>query len=502
MPGETRKMNKKNYGGAMRRQYAGRPRKRYYRRRIRFMSPLFILLCALCVGLIAWGVTALVRRPAQDVPDAKKTADYSNTFLPGVTVNGEELFGMTRDEAVTVLTNETAERLGVQVTLTYGDKTWTLTPSAIGAQVDVEEQVDAAFAYGKDLSGEELAQRVASLEGNPVDWPLTLTYNEDALNTFLQEIKRAVDREPVNATITIDGSEKPQITESASGLSLDTDKLRQQISDCILRGENAEIELTPEEVLPEVDTMEVSSEFILLAEFSTSLEGSSSDRNSNVALALSHFNGLAVRDGEQVSFNKVVGDRTEAAGFKPAIEFAGTTTAKGIGGGVCQASTTLYGAILRVPLQIDKRYNHKMTVSYVPASQDATVTYPEKDLVFTNTIGETLYFFTEVNTKKKTATVKIYGAALNSDYYINIRTEVIERDIKSTSVVYKDDTEGKKAWYTDQKVLYKVGKTGLRSRAYRQYVSIATGLVMHEELLSEDYYQPESDIYWRGVHDR
>ena len=73
----------------MRRQYAGRPRKRYYRRRIRFMSPLFILLCALCVGLIVWGVTALVRRPAQDVPDAKKTADYSNTFLPGVTVNGE-----------------------------------------------------------------------------------------------------------------------------------------------------------------------------------------------------------------------------------------------------------------------------------------------------------------------------------------------------------------------------------------------------------------------------
>ena len=47
-----------------------------------------------------------------------------------------------------------------------------------------------------------------------------------------------------------------------------------------------------------------------------------------------------------------------------------------------------------------------------------------------------------------------------------------------------------------------MGKTGLRSRAYRQYVSIATGQVIHEELLSEDYYQPESDIYWRGVHDR
>ena len=486
----------------MRRQYAESFRKRRYRRRIRLMSPLFILLCALLVGLLIWGTVSLIRRGAQIASDAHGASDYANTFLPGVTVNGEDFSGMTRDEAVTALTDETAVRLNVQVTLIYGENTWTLTPSAIDAQIDVEEQVDAAYAYGKDVSGEELTQLLSTLASDPVDWPLTLTYNEEALTAFIQEIKRAVDRDPVDATIAIDGSEQPQITESTNGLCLDEDTLRQQITDCILRGEDARIELAPEEVLPEVDTMEVKSEFILLAEFSTSLEGSASARNSNVALALSYFNGLTVKDGEQISFNKTVGDRTEAAGFKPAIEYAGTTTVKGIGGGVCQASTTLYGAILRVPLQIDERSNHKMTVGYVSGSQDAAVSYPDKDLVFTNTIGETLYFFTEVNTKKKTATVKIYGAALNLDYYVNIRTEVLERDIKSTSVVYKDDTEGKKAWYTDQKVLYKVGKTGMRSRAYRQYVSIATGEVIHEELLSEDYYQPESDIYWRGVHER
>ncbi len=486
----------------MRRQYAGRPGRRHYKRRIRFMSPLFILLCAPFVGLLIWGATALVRSPAQGTPDAQKTADYSNTFLPGVTVNGEALTGMTRDEAVTALTSETAHRLDVQVTLTYGENSWTLTPSAIDARIDVEAQVDAAFAYGKELSGEELTRRIASLESDPLDWPLTLSYNEQALDTFIAEIKRAVDREPVNATIALDGSETPKITESVSGLSLDADALRRQVTDCILRGEGGKIELSPEEVLPEVDTMEVSSEFILLSEFSTSLEGSSSARTSNVALALSRFDGLVLRDGEKVSFNKLVGDRTVEAGFKEATEYAGTTTARGVGGGVCQASTTIYGAVLRVPLQVDKRSNHGMTVGYVPASQDAAVSYPDKDLVFTNSIGKTLYFFTEVNAKKKTATVKIYGASLNLDYYINIRTEVLERDIKSSSVIYKDDTEGKKAWYKDQKVLYKVGKTGLRSRAYRQYVSIATGQVMHEELLSEDYYQPESDIYWRGVHDR
>lgn len=482
----------------MRGQYAGsKSHKRRYRRRIRIMSPLFFLLCALVIGAAVWGVNALNRQA-----DEKLVNRYEETFLPGVTVDGLDLAGMTRDEAVAVLAGRYSERLSRQLTLRYEEMSWTFSPSSVEAELDVEEQVDAAFAYGKDLSAEETRALLEQLGGAPVDWPLSLDYNEEALDAFIQEIKQSIDREPVDATITLDGSETPQITSSSTGLSLDASALRQQLTDFLLGGEGSELTLTPEVLEPSVDTMQVSSEFILLAECTTSLEGSSSSRNSNVALALSKFNGLVLKPGEKISFNDLVGDRTEANGFKPAIEYAGTTTVKGIGGGVCQASTTVYGAILRVPLQVDERSNHKMTVGYVPAGQDAAVSYPDKDLVFTNTIGETLYFFTSVNTKKDTATVKIYGAALNLDYYVTIRTEVLERDIKSSSVIYKDDTEGEKVWYTDQKVLYKVGKTGLRSRAYREYRSIATGQLIHEELLSEDYYQPESDIYWRGVHER
>lgn len=482
----------------MRSQYAGgRAHKRRYRRRIRIMSPLFFLLCALAIGGVVFGISAL-RRQAEE----KQAGRYEETFLPGVTVGGLEVTGLTRDEAVSYVQSEYSGRLSRQLTLRYEELSWTFSAASVEAELDVEEQTDAAFAYGKGLSAKETQALLSQLQKQPLDWPLSLHYNEEALDAFVQEIKRQIDRDPVDATITLDGSEKPQITDSEAGLCLDAEALREQLTDFLLGGEGDELTLTPEAVEPSVDTMEASSEFVLLAECTTSLEGSSSARNSNVSLALSRFNGLVVKPGEQISFNDLVGDRTTENGFKEAIEYAGTTTVKGIGGGVCQASTTVYGAILRVPLQVDERSNHKMTVGYVPASQDAAVSYPDKDLVFTNTIGETLYFFASVDTKKKTATVKIYGAALDIDYYVNIRTEVLERDIKSSSVVYKDDTEGKKAWYTDQKVLYKVGKTGLRSRAYRQYLSISTGQLIHEELLSEDYYQPESDIYWRGIHER
>ena len=476
----------------------GKKKKRRFKRRIRRSSPLFFLICALVMA----GIVGIVYGAVFGIRLMVDVFPYQDTFLPYVTVNGQSLTGMTQQEAVQYFDEFYAESLNHQVVITYEGQQWSFAPVDVQAHVDVSEQVEAAWQYGKDGSWLEKQREIRALRENPVDLPLTLSYNEEALDAFVSSIEQTVDKEPVNATISIDGSEKPQVTASETGLDLDAELLKQQLTQVILNGTGEEIVLSPAVVQPEVNTMDVSQEFVLLAECTTSLKGSSSARNSNIALALSRFNGLVLESGEQISFNDLVGNRTAENGFKEANEYDGTTVVTGVGGGVCQASTTLYGAILRVPLQIDERHSHKMSVGYVAASQDAAVSYPDKDLVFTNTIGETLYFFTSVDTKKDEATVKIYGKALNVNYFVNIRSEVIEMDIKSDSVVYRDDVEGEKAWYTDQKVLYKVGKTGMRSRAYRQYIHILTGEVIHEELLSEDYYQPESDIYLRGVHER
>ena len=103
-------------------------------------------------------------------------------------------------------------------------------------------------------------------------------------------------------------------------------------------------------------------------------DSSRSNRKTNVRVALSRFNGLKVDPGETVSFNAVALERTEANGYKEAIEYSEGESTTGIGGGTCQASTTLYGALLQAGVTIIERHNHSMTVGYVDPSMDAAVT--------------------------------------------------------------------------------------------------------------------------------
>ena len=86
--------------------------------------------------------------------------------------------------------------------------------------------------------------------------------------------------------------------------------------------------------------------------------------------------------------------------------------------------------------------------------------------------------------------------------YIEIESVVLQTDISGKGISYVKDEEGSHAWYTDEKVLKKEGKPGLRSEAYRVVYSIATGEEISREKLSTDSYQPENDTYWVGVHER
>src|SRR5690606_9807336 len=90
------------------------------------------------------------------------------------------------------------------------------------------------------------------------------------------------------------------------------------------------------------------------------------------------------------SFNRVVGPRTLAKGFLPAPEIVGEEFVEGVGGGICQVSSTLYNAALYADLQIVERYRHSVPLGYVPPGRDATLQYGVMDFQFRNTTGEPL----------------------------------------------------------------------------------------------------------------
>ena len=108
-----------------------------------------------------------------------------------------------------------------------------------------------------------------------------------------------------------------------------------------------------------------------------------------------------------MDFNALAGKRTEENGYQEAPEYAGNRTTNGIGGGVCQAATTMYGAMLKAGMTILERSPHTMTVSYVDPSLDAAVSDTGKNLVFRNDRDSAIYIYTEVTSQY--ATVYVYG---------------------------------------------------------------------------------------------
>ena len=108
------------------------------------------------------------------------------------------------------------------------------------------------------------------------------------------------------------------------------------------------------------------------------------NRTSNVKLAAQFVNGTVLMPDEVFSFNEVVGERTEARGFKEAKVFVKNEIVDGIGGGICQISSTLYKASLFADLQIVERTNHSFTVDYTQLGEDATVYYGAVDYKFKN----------------------------------------------------------------------------------------------------------------------
>lgn len=122
----------------------------------------------------------------------------------------------------------------------------------------------------------------------------------------------------------------------------------------------------------------------IIAGYFTSIATSPPPRNHNISLSCSKLNGVIVKSGEVFSFNRIVGRRTVEAGYKTAIVFSGGRKVPGIGGGVCQTSSTLYNSLLTSQMKIVERHPHSLRVSYVPANHDATISWGGADLKFRN----------------------------------------------------------------------------------------------------------------------
>lgn len=146
----------------------------------------------------------------------------------------------------------------------------------------------------------------------------------------------------------------------------------------------------------------------------TKTDGSSENRNFNMAKAAEKIDGLILQPDEEFAWYStdktegVVGPASKENGYKEAPIIVAKKSTMGYGGGVCQVSTALYNAINKIGIEPTELHHHSLQSSYVEEGMDATVSYPGKNFVFTNTKDYAIYF--KAYTDGPQVVVEVYKA--------------------------------------------------------------------------------------------
>ena len=215
------------------------------------------------------------------------------------------------------------------------------------------------------------------------------------------------------------------VSAQKNGQCLDIEKLAGDILGAILSQQHSDILARVVTVAPKRES-EILEKIVLRSSFFTKYEDNA-PRECNISLAMEAFDGLVIPKGETVSFNDVVGPRIRARGYQEAKIIVDGEFVPGVGGGVCQASTTVFNAVLLSGLKIIESHNHSLPISYVPLGRDAMVS-SVADLRFKNDTDDTLYVDAKVidNGPSNKASVRIYGAACSVRYAPRVEVKALE----------------------------------------------------------------------------
>lgn len=249
-----------------------------------------------------------------------------------------------------------------------------------------------------------------------LDQPIELAVKpQEPEKIDIEKIHTEIYKEPKDAYYT----QNPfSVYPSENGLDF---KISLEEAKNILGDQTAEEYAIPIKTLyPKVTTNMIGSEAFpdLLSNFSTYYSASNVNRTTNLRLAANKINGTVLMPGETFSYNKVVGARTIAAGYKEAPIYVSGEVVDGLGGGICQITSTLYNAVILANLDIVERTNHQFVPSYVKASRDATVVYGALDFKFKNNRNYPIKINCSVS--GGVASFQIFGLKQDNDYQVEI----------------------------------------------------------------------------------
>ena len=477
-------------------------------------GPLFrVLMVLVCVVLVAV-LCAGGYYGMQEYSLRQYVNAYDQVYCQGVYVDGIHLGGMTQQQAYDAVAEKARQRSDAwSVRLTYqGQLVVEITDDQLGMTVDVTTPLQQAWQCGHTGDVHQRQEDMEKLLQEPYEGYTALPGGDTSVVDYLlEEISRKVYRAPQDAAITeFDPQKSSPFTfqSEVNGQRLNTAPIKERIYQMVSTLESGEIEIVPDMIAPEVTVAQLQQLVALRATATTDISTRSEEgRNNNIRRAFQLINGYVLQPGATFSFNSVVGERTLENGFFEADEYAYNETVRGVGGGVCQASTTVYQAAVKAGMQIVKREPHSKEVGYCTYGMDATVYWSSNrriDLSFKNTTEHPVYLVAAVqsdpaNRKKLICKVSIYGESLGSVTY-GMETRTVQVLEPPSEPERRKDTSHTYVTYKGEEKQVSSAKEGYVVESYR--VTYVDGVETERTLLYTDTYKARAAVVYVGTKSR
>lgn len=346
----------------------------------------------------------------------QKNTEILNTLFskvnidPGFSIDEEQLKKDLQD-----ISSKLPDKV-IESSCYIDDNRLIITKGQAGKSIKVEDSANYITKEINNLNVQNNPLELITEDAYPNQIDLDAVYNE-------------VHKDPVNAYY----SQNPYVvhpSENGMDFAISLDDAKN-----LLLEEKDEYVIPLKVLYPSVTTNMIGTEAFpdLLSEFSTKYAASNKNRTTNLILASKKINGTVLMPGETFSYNKVVGARTIAAGYKEAPIYVSGRVEDGIGGGICQITTTLYNAVLYANLDIVERSNHQFVPSYAGPSRDATVVYGAIDFKFKNNRDYPIKITCSVS--GGIANFKIWGLKSDNDYEVQITSRTTG---KTATAIYSE----------------------------------------------------------------
>ena len=424
-----------------------------------------VVTCLLILFGAFWGMGRVVK---------------AELFASGTEIDGVAVGGLSYAEGELSVQQAVDEKLRtIQIPLSYNGTEKVFSAKELGVSTNVQVLLDQA--YSRNKNGELLSDFDLSQAGYSVQSDLVL--DEAHMTAAIGAFLKANDIPARDASATFDPVARTfsYIPES-EGMQADVQKVINAVKAQLARGSyepiNVESRYT-RPVQPAYTKMDLEQNTVLIGSCVT-IATDDEDRNTNIRLMCEAVDGLVIAPGETLSLNELVGQRTEAKGFRPAASIVDGQLINSIGGGICQLAGTLYNAALLADMEIVERVHHTWPSEYLPIGLDATLNWNNKDLKLKNRSSYPIYISARL--EDLTVTVQIYGQPPQDGIEIDVDNQVIkEIEAPAPEIIYTNKLSANEARV---KVRSRKGYEVVVTRRYWK-----DGELVKTELIARDHFR-------------